>query len=352
VLHGVGRHTELTERQRVVLRGVIGAYVAEAAPVGSVTLSHLLPTRLSSASIRSTLAELTEFDLIDKPHTSAGRVPTEKGFRLFIDQLLAPQGLAEDDRRTIDFQVDEAELGAVYHTAAQLLSEQTRLLGFVVAPPIDEVVLCHVSLVRLTAKRILAVLVADGGTTYRRVIDDRNDPDQRELDRIAALLNQRVAGRTLCQVRSALEREARRLRRQAGALLAKALELGSRALSADEDGTGAGDLVIATRLALLEQPEFRDPERIRELYEAIETKERLLDVLHQVLEGSGVCVALGGEVDDPALRRCALVACHYGGTEGRPMGVLGVIGPNRMDYARVISLVDYFSRVVTEKLSA
>jgi heat-inducible transcriptional repressor len=276
------------------MRGVISAYVAEAAPVGSVTLSHLLPTRLSSASIRSTLAELTEFDLIDKPHTSAGRVPTEKGFRLFIDQLLAPQGLAEDDRRTIDFQVDEAELGAVYHTAAQLLSEQTRLLGFVVAPPIDEVVLCHVSLVRLTAKRILAVLVADGGTTYRRVIDDRNDPDQRELDRIAALLNQRVAGRTLCQVRSALEREARRLRRQAGALLAKALELGSRALSADEDGTGAGDLVIATRLALLEQPEFRDPERIRELYEAIETKERLLDVLHQVLEGSGVTI-----------RRCA-----------------------------------------------
>ena len=331
---------------------MVSAYVGEAAPVGSVTLSHLLPTRLCSASIRSTLAELADLGLIDKPHTSAGRVPTEKGLRLFIDQLLAPQDVADYDRRTIDFQVDEADAGAVYHTAAQLLSERTRLLGFVVAPPIAEVVLRHVTLVRLSAERILAVLVADSGATYRRVLDDRSDLEQRELDRIATLLNQRVAGRTLREVRTALESEARCLRRQAGALLAKALELGSRALSADEDGTGAGDLVIATRLALLEQPEFRDPQRIRELYEAIEAKERLLDVLHKVLEGSGVCVALGGEVDDPALRRCALVASHYGGGGGRPMGVLGVIGPSRMDYARVISLVDYFSRVVTEKLSA
>jgi heat-inducible transcriptional repressor len=352
VLHGLGPQTELTERQRIILRGVISAYVGEATPVGSVTLSHILPTRLSSASIRSTLAELTELGFIDKPHTSAGRIPTEKGFRLFIDQLLAPQGLAEYDRRTIDFQVDEADPGSVYHTAAQLLSEQTRLLGFVVAPPIEEAVLRHVSLVRLSAERILAVLVADGGTTYRRAIDDRSDLDQRELDRIAALLNERVVGRTLPEVRSALERETRLMRREAGALLARALELGSKALSVEDAGSGVGDLVIATRLALLEQPEFRDPERIRELYEAIEAKERLLDVLNQVLEGDGVCVALGGEVDDPALRRCALVACHYGGSEDRPMGILGVIGPNRMDYARVISLVDYFSRAVTEKLSA
>jgi heat-inducible transcriptional repressor len=326
--------------------------VGEAAPVGSVTLSHILPTRLSSASIRSTLAELTELGFVDKPHTSAGRVPTEKGFRLFIDQMLAPRGPAEYDRRTIDYQVDEADLGSVYYTTAQLLSEQTRLLGFVVAPPIAEAVLRHVSFVRLSAERILAVLVADGGATYRRSIEDRSGLDQREPDRIAALLNRRVVGRTLPEVRRALEREARQLRRKAGALLAKALELGTRALSADDAGAEAGDLVVATGLVLLEQPEFRDPERVRQLYEAIEAKERLLEVLDQVLEGSGVCVALGGEVEDPALRRCALVACHYGGTEDHPMGILGVIGPNRMDYARVIPLVDYFSRAVTEKLSA
>jgi heat-inducible transcriptional repressor len=349
MLRTVGDRTELTERQRLVLRAVVGAYVADAAPVGSLTISHLLPTRLSSASIRSTLAELAEFGLVEQPYTSAGRVPTEEGLRLFIDQILAPPTVGEYDRRNIALRVDEADPNTVYHTTAQLLSEQTHLLGFVVAPPLDRVVLRHVSLVRLSAERVLAVLVAASGMTYRRVFSDRSDVDQPELERIAALLNERVGGRTLREVRSALEAEARRLRRKAGALLIKALELGSRALTADEED--AADLVIATRLALLEQPEFRDPERIRDLYEAVETKERLLDVLDQVLEDDGVSVALGGEVEDPALRRCALVASHYG-DDSSPMGVLGVIGPSRMDYGRVIALVDYFSHVVTEKLNA
>lgn len=340
---------ELTERQRLVLRAVIGAYVAAAAPVGSLTISHLLPTRLSSASIRATLAELAELGLVEQPHTSAGRVPTEEGLRLFIDQLLATPSVAEYDRRSIALRVDAAELNTVYHTTAQLLSEQTHLLGFVVPPPLDRVVLRHVSLVRLSAERVLAVLVTASGMTHRRVISDRSDVDQPELERIAALLNERVAGRTLREVRRVLESEARRLRRKAGALLIKALELGSRALVADEGE--AADLVIATRLALLEQPEFRDPERLRDLYEAIETKERLLDVLDRVLEDDGVSVALGGEVEDPALRRCALVASRYG-DEASPMGVLGVIGPSRMDYGRVIALVDYCSHVVTEKLNA
>lgn len=330
------------------MRAVVRAYVGEAAPVGSVRISHLLPTQLSSASIRATLSELAELGFVEKPHTSAGRVPTEEGLRLFIDQLLLPNRIAEYERRTIAFRVEEVEASGVYYTAAQLLSEQTRLLGFVVVPALDRVVLQHVSLVRLSAERVLAVLVAAGGTTYRRVFEEAGNLKQRELDQIATLLSERVVGRTLRQVRSALESEAAQLREQADALLARALELGSKALVADE---GPDDLVIATRLALLDQPEFHDPQRIRDLYEAVEAKERLLDVLDQVLERSGVCVALGGEVDDPALRRCALVASHYGDVAG-PMGVLGVIGPSRMDYARVISLVDYFSQVVTEKLSA
>jgi len=333
----------------MVLRAVIGAFVADAAPVGSVTISHLLPTRLSSASIRTSLAELAELGLVEKPHTSAGRVPTEEGLRFFIDQLLSRTSVTEYDRRNIVRRVDASELNGVYHATAQLLAEQTHLLAFVVAPPLECAVLRHVSLVRLSTDRVLAVLVAATGVTYRRILHDGSDVDQRELERIAALLNERVGGRTLREVRKVLQAEARRLRRQAGALLIKALDLGLRGQTADE--REAADLVIDTRLALLEQPEFHDPQRIRDLYEAVETKERLLDVLDQVLEGGGVCVALGGEVEDPALRDCALVACHYGDNEG-PMGALGVIGPSRMDYGRVIPLVDYFSHVVTEKLNA
>jgi heat-inducible transcriptional repressor len=163
------------------------------------------------------------------------------------------------------------------------------------------------------------------------------------------LLNERVAGRTLPEVRDRLAREAQALRREANQLLARVFELGARALAA-ADGQ-AGDIVIETRLALLDQPEFSDPRRVRDFFEAIETKERLLEVLDRMLAPEGVSVAFGEEFEDPALRRCALVATPYGeGAGDAPLGVLGVIGPSRMDFSRVIALVDYFSKLITGKL--
>jgi heat-inducible transcriptional repressor len=338
----------LSERQETVLRALVASYVADAAPIGSAAISHVLPTRLSSASIRTTLAELGELGLVDQPHTSAGRIPTEAGLRLFIDCLLPETRVSDFERRALDFEVEGAEPGSVVRVTSQLLSERTHLLGFVVAPRIQRVILQHVSLVRITGDRILAVLVSTTGAAHRRVIDDHAELDQRQLDRVAGMLNERVIGRTLSEVRIALAREARDQRRQADRLLATALELGSRALSADENG--GDDLVIATRLALLDQPEFHDPERLRDLFEAIETKERLLEVLDRMLADRGVHVALGGEVDEPALHHCALVAAPYGGEAA--LGAVGVIGPSRMDYGRVMALVDYFSKALTDKLSA
>jgi heat-inducible transcriptional repressor len=339
----------LTARQARVLRAMVMAYVGEASPIGSGTLSHLLPMSISSASIRAVMAELTELGLVEQPHPSAGRVPTERGLRFFVDELLDPATLAAHERRTIAYSVDEAEVDTVVHVASQLLSERTHQLGFVVAPRIDRVVLQHVSLVRLTTERVLVVLVSQAGAAYRRVIDEPGAADQAELDRISAMLNERVIGRTLREVREVLASEASELRRRADRLLARAIDFGSRVLAA-EDGE-AVDLVIETRLALLDQPEFRDPLRVRDLFAAVETKERLLEVLDCMLEAQGVSVAFGDEVDEPALHRCALVASRYGGADA-PLGVLGVIGPSRMDYSRVIPLVDYFSRVMTEKLTA
>jgi heat-inducible transcriptional repressor len=328
---------------------MVTAYVGEAAPIGSATLALLLPNRISSASIRNTLSELSELGLVSQPHTSAGRVPTEEGLRVFIDSLLGGCGVSDYDRRTIDSTVAGVEPVAVPAVASGLLSRQTRLLGFVVAPRVDRLTLRQIALVRLTGRQILAVLVSENGTAHHRVVEHDAPLAQQELDRSAALLSERVCGRTLAEVRERLAREANGDRRQADRMVALALELGVRAVEAEEEDEG--DLVIATRLALLDQPEFRDPERIRELFHAIETKERLIELLDRLLEGEpGVRVALGGEVDEPALHRCALVAARYGGQNAA--GMLGVIGPARMDYGRVIPLVDYCSRVVTEKLHA
>jgi heat-inducible transcriptional repressor len=225
---------------------------------------------------------------------------------------------------------------------------RTRQLGFVVAPRIERVVLRHVSLVRLSTDRLLVVLISQSGVAHRRVIPDDARDDQPTLDRIAADLNERIAGCTLVEARASLAREARALRHRADHWLARVLELGALAIEPDEDGPI--DLVLGTRLALLDQPEFNDADRIRELFATVETKERLVEILDRMLEAGGTQVAFGAEVDEPGLNRCAVVASSYGGDA--PIGILGVIGPSRMNFGRVIPLVDYLSQAITEKFTA
>jgi heat-inducible transcriptional repressor len=341
-----GDAIRLTERQQDVLRAAIRAYVGEAAPIGSKHISHLLFQKFSSATIRATLAELGALGMVQQPHASAGRIPTEQGLRTFIDHLLDRRDVAEYDRRAIEYHVDSAQTDAVVEVAAQLLSEQTRLLGFAVAPRLERVTLQHVSLVRLAAARVLAVLVSTTGAAYRRVIDADVDLDQRELDRVASHLTERAVGRTLREVRDALRREAAALRREADRLLRVAVELGTRAVAPQDEEV---DLVVATRLAVLDQPELRDPRRIREILETLETKERLVEIVDEMLAEGGVQVALGGEMGDPALSHCALVVTRYG-DDLAPLGAVGVIGPSRMDYSRVIPLVAFCSRAITDRL--
>lgn len=342
----------LSDRQAMVLRTMVNAYVGEAQPIGSKSLSHVLPMKLSSASVRTILSELAGLGLVEKPYSSSGRVPTERGLRFFVDQLLdlepgARRNLGSYEMRAITCSVDGAETDSVVNVASQLLSESTHQLGFVVSPSVEQVVLRQVSLVRLSAERVLVVLVSQTGTPHRRVIPDEGEWDQPELDRIGAMLSERVAGRTLVEARKNLIAEAKALRSRADALLARAIELGRRAVAACDDDV---DLIVETRLALLDQPEFHDPQRIRDLFSTLETKERLLEILNHMLETSGVRVAFGEEVDEPRLRRCALVATRYGATDSA-QGVLGVIGPVRMNYGRVIPLVDFFSQVMTDRLS-
>jgi len=310
-------------------------------------ITALLPMNLSSASVRNTLAELAELGLVDKPHRSAGRVPTERGFRAYVDQLMRPRQLGDYERRDLVGSLHGSLERDVPHAASRLLSERTHQLGFVIAPRLERVVLRHVSFVRVSQERVLAVLVSQGGQAFQRLIEEPGRSDQIELDRMAATLNERLAGRTLLQVKEQLLREAAALRSHADLLLDRILRLGEPVGSAWEDEL---ELVITTHLALLDQPEFEDPVLVRQLFQAVEAKERLAEVLEKVLERQGVKITFGDETEEPALRRCALVAAPYGG-EDAPLGALGVIGPSRMDYARVVPVVDYLSRLVTEMVS-
>lgn len=338
----------LSPRQAQVLTVVVRAHVGNALPVGSETVAAALPRSLSPASVRTTLAELSRLGLVEKPHHSAGRVPTEAGFRAYVQHLVMPCELGNAERLDLAGSVGQAPTEAVAAVASRLLSERTHQLGFVELPRLERVVLRHVSFVRLSRERVLVVIVTDSGRAHQRVVLEPGRGDQAQLDRIAASLCERVAGRTLREVRDAMRLEIASLRSQADSLLERALLLDSAAAHGASEPQEAG-LVIATRLAALEQPEFRDPARMRSLLKAVEEAERLADILDQILEKGDLRVTFGSETGEPALDRCALVAAPYGLPES-PLGVLGVIGPDRMDYGRVMSLVDYLSRVVTERL--
>ena len=332
------REPLLTPRQAQVLSALVGAYVGEAAPVSSDTVAALLPVRLSPASVRNTLGELHELGLLEKLHRSAGRIPTELGLRVFV-RGLPERELAPFEKRELEGHL--AGEGRV-EGASRLLTERTRQLGFVLPPRLDGVVLRNVSFVRVSSERVLAVLVAEGGRLFRRLLDEPGRGDQSALDRMATALRERVIGRTLRAVRDQLLAEARALRSQADLLLERVLRAVPEGERADQV-----DLVVGTYLALLDQPEFRDPERIRGLLLALEEKERLADVVGSMLEAGGPCVAFGGDLGEPALAHLAVVAAPWGRAQGA-VGSVGVIGPSRMDYARVIPLVSYVSRLLSE----
>jgi heat-inducible transcriptional repressor len=333
----------LSPRQAQVLQALVGAYVGYAAPVGSTTLTALLPVRLSSASVRSTLGELHALGLLEQPHRSAGRIPTDLGLRVFVDQLLPPRELGPFEKRDLE---DHLSGDGVVEAASRLLSERTRQLGFVVAPRLDGVVLRNVSFVRVSSERVLAVLVAEGGRVFRRMLEEPGRGDQARLDRMAASLRERVTGWTLRAVRDQLLAEAAALRSQADLLLERVL----RVVPDDESGDAA-DLVLGTQLTLLDQPEFRDPAGLRALLEALEEKERLVDMVGRMLEERGACVAFGRDLGEPRFARLAVVAAPVG-SKGMAAGSVGVIGPSRMDYARVIPLVGYVSHRLSEVLDA
>jgi heat-inducible transcriptional repressor len=354
-IHGPTLRAELSERQAMVLRALVAAYVGQAGPVASHTLSLLMPIPLSSASIRNTLSELHEAGLIDKAHASAGRVPTELGLSVFIDHLLELADLGPHHQRLLDRALEGVDAAETPRQASHLLSEYTRQLGFVVAPRVEHQRLRMLHLVPVSTERVLVVLITQNGGVIERLIEEVEPIPRRDLERIGSLLAERVRGRTLVGLRELLESERQHLRGEADDLMQRAWALGLSACKTQNDE----DLIIATRLALLDQPEFSDSGRIRGLFAALETNQRLLDLLRQIAQADsgetrvGLTMSLGTELGEPSLRDCVLMAVPYGmPAESGALGVLGVIGPQRMDYGHVIPLVSYCSELVTRKLLA
>ena len=337
----------LTDRQKQVLEGVISEYTRSAEPVGSRTLSRKY-LRLSPATVRNVLADLEEMGLLSQPHTSAGRVPTERAYRTYIDGMMEvhPLTLREQDRIRAGLESSLHEGADLMRRTSHLLSAFSSQVGLVVAPRLDEAGLKRVELVRAGRGRVMAVIISDRPLVQHRIVETQTDPTQAELDRMSQALNGILSGLNLRQVRARIEQEMRSDKAGYDRMLTAALRLGRDAMV----GIGDSDLYVEEPARILDQPEFLDLERMKSLFRAFEEKSRILRLLDAMIEAEGVRVVIGSALESAGMRGCSLIASRYT-TGPRATGSLGVIGPTRMNYPRVIPVVEYVARLVSEYLN-
>lgn len=336
-------------RAEEILRKVIVNYIMTGEPVGSRTVAKLSREGLSPASIRNVMADLEEMGFLAQPHTSAGRIPTDKGYRYYVDGLLKPPRLGQRDRALIDESLSRAasEFGEAVEIIPKLLSRLSSQVGYVITPPIRDAVLKHIEFVRLHERRVLCVFVDRSGVVSHRMIEVEEEYEQADLDRAGRYLVAEFAGLVLGDIRARLVALMAEEKAAFDALLRNAINLGTLYLNAEEDGRR---LVLEGTSNIMKHPEFADVDTMRRLFETFEEKHHLVKLLDRCLDASGVRVVIGSESDDPALKSLALVASPYQ-VDQRSAGIVGLLGPTRMEYERAVALVGYISRLLSSLLT-
>jgi heat-inducible transcriptional repressor len=336
--------TDLNTRAREILRLIVDTYVESGEPVGSRTLSRRLGSAISPATIRNVMADLEDAGLLYAPHVSAGRLPTESGLRLFVNGLLQMGGLSEDERASIENQcaLSNRSLPDVLSQATHTLSGLSGCAGLVIAPKTDRP-LRHIEFVALAPGRALVVLVTEDGVVENRVIDVPVDVPVSSLIQATNYLNARLIGRTLGDAREDIRADIERQQGELDKLTAKVIEAGLATWS----GGGTGQLIVRGQSNLLgglsgEQ----DLERIRLLFNALETRETMLKLVDLAGSAEGVQIFIGAESTLFDHAGCSLVVTPYTNRQEQIVGAIGVIGPLRLNYARIIPLVDYTAKVI------
>ena len=344
----------LNERSREIFRSIVESYLTTGEPVGSRNLSRILPITLSAASVRNVMSDLEQLGLIYAPHTSAGRLPTELGLRFFVDALMEIGDLTEGDRHSIEAQVAAAGTGKSLETilteASQMLSGLTRSASIVLTTK-SNVRLKHIEFVRLEPERALAVLVDENGQIENRVLNIPAGVPSSALVEAGNFLNARIRGKTLAELRNEIETAVKEGQAALDQLTQKVIANGFASWSGG-DSEDERKLIVRGHANLLEDLHaLEDLERVRSLFDALETKRGVIDLLGRAERGEGVRIFIGSENKLFSLSGSSTIVAPYRDSKGSIVGVLGVIGPTRLNYARVIPMVDYTARVVSRLLS-
>jgi heat-inducible transcriptional repressor len=343
---------ELNARDREVLRDVVRTFILEGEPVSSRTVAGHTRHGVSAATIRNVMADLEDRGLLEQPHSSAGRVPSRAGYHLYIDSLMESRELSAEERSRIDgglsaLSGDALPPEKIVGLASQLLSHLSGQIGILVTPAIGDTVMRSIEFVPLSGRRLLCVVVSEAGFVENKLVEADEDLSREELVRISNYLTENCRGRTLRSIRERLLAAMVEERAEVDLLLARAISLAQQGL---EESSHQGVLVEGTT-QLLSRPELGDVARVRRLLDTFADRQRLVVLLNQCLEGGGVRVVIG---DDSAVTSdlgFSLVARSYGSREGA-RGTLGIFGPTRMEYERMIPLVDYLGESLSRALEA
>ena len=336
----------LSERAQSLLKILVERYIADGQPVGSRALSRFSALELSPATIRNVMADLEEMGFVASPHTSAGRVPTPKGYRFFVDTLLTVRPMEELERQQLEEQLTPDDPHRVVTAASQLLSDLTHFAGIVVAPRRRGAVLRHVEFFGLSEKRVLLIIVASDGEVQNRVLITDRPYSPAQLVEAANHINQHYAGMEFDQLRTRVRTELMDLHKDISALMQAAIQTGT-----DTMRQPAAEVVISGGRNLLEVDDLsNDMQRLRRLFDLFERKTQLLDILEVSERADGVKIFIGGESQLVPLDECSIVTAPYE-VDGEVVGTVGVIGPTRMAYERVIPIVDVTARLVSSALS-
>ena len=330
----------LDDRAKLLLKSLVERYIADGQPVGSRTLSKASGLELSPATIRNVMSDLEELGLIASPHTSAGRIPTARGYRLFVDTMLTAQ---REELHAPSLQPDQPQ--KVIANAANLLSNLSHFVGVVMAPKRSSV-FRHIEFLRLSERRLLVIIVSPEGDVQNRVLFTEVDYSQSQLVETANYLNANFAGMAIEQVRARVQQELVKLQGEIASLMQAAVQVSSEALTQEE-----GSVVISGERNLLSVSDFsNDMGHLRRAFELFEQKSQLMRLLDVSSQAEGVRIYIGGESQIVPMEELSVVSAPYE-VDGQLVGTLGVIGPTRMPYDRMIQIVDITARLVGNALS-
>jgi heat-inducible transcriptional repressor len=343
---------QLNERSREIFRHIVESYLATGEPVGSRNLSRILPMPLSPASVRNVMSDLEQLGLVYAPHTSAGRLPTEMGLRFFVDALMQIGDLTENDRKAIEAQVagsgQAKSVETVLTEASGLLSGLSRAAGVVLTAKSNPR-LKHIEFVRLEPERALVILVGEDGQVENRVLHVSIGLPTSALTEAANFLNARIRGHTLDEVKGEVERTLKESEAQLDQLIKKIVAEGLASWSGGE--SDERKLIVRGQAHLLDDLKaVADLERVRLLFDDLETRREVIDLLGRAEQAEGVRVFIGSENKLFSLSGSSTIVAPYHDASGHIVGVLGVIGPTRLNYARIVPMVDYTAKVVSKLL--